>query len=89
MTEKVFSVSWRISGEFNTIMLARFGWWRFQIGWPYYDKCNQIAGYPLEVYHRGELKGLYKFRTLDKCTGWIMETCKDLALAEPIENKHC
>lgn len=82
MSERKFYVHWRVSGEFDTIMLARFRWYRFQIHWPVRDKSGEGVTYPLKVYNRDKLDCIYQFESLGKATGWIMETCKDLALAE-------
>lgn len=87
MIERRFYIEWRCTGERDTILLARFRWWHFEIGWPDYDKGNTISSYPLKIYHRRILKGVYHFGTLAKCTNWIIETCKDFALAEPEKAK--
>lgn len=80
MNERLYYVHWNVSGELDSVMVARFNWWRFEIHWPDYDKVGRIASYPVKVYYRNQPKGVFQISSLDKCTYWIMETCKDLAL---------
>lgn len=82
-------VTWRVSGERDTLMLARYKWYRFEIKWPVSTgKYNELE-YPLSVFYKDVLDCECKFETLHKAVAWIVESCKDLSLSEDTDWKRC
>jgi len=89
MQNSKFLVHWNISGDRDTLMLAHYKWYRFEIGWPVYDKDVDQFMHPLKVYYKDVLDCECSFGSLHAAVVWVMQSCNDFALADDTDWKRC